>query len=180
MGIVGIVFVGPQNWLLRVVREGKTGRLPDDFDTLIRKKKSKRIDEMDEVPFYFSSQAPDNRPVRNDHIDTSDCKEVAVPYSQLQYRRFYDWPPEPEYARVWKCEEPMNDPIAEQILEDDAFELYDGSCGDDATEQGIGWKRRARGIVKGVTRRSPKVKNLRRRTKQLETLQETTDDVLSS
>jgi hypothetical protein len=44
---------------------------------------------------------------------------------------------------------PENDPVAEQILEDDAFNFYNGSCGGDATVQGLmGWRHRAKGIVK--------------------------------
>jgi hypothetical protein len=177
LGVIGVGFVGPQNWILRLVRERKKGYQPEDFDILVKKKKEKKHEFEDEDRFFFSSIAPDNRPVRDEELDTSDFKEVAVPHTQLNYRRFYDWPPEPSYARVWKCGAPESDPVAEQILQDDAFELYDGSCGDDVSVKGgprRGWSNRARRLVKGVTRvpKVPKVPTLLRRRKKLERLEE--------
>jgi hypothetical protein len=131
LGVIGVCFVGPQNWILRIFRERKNGCQPDNFDIIIKKKKEKKHEFEDEDRFFFSSLAPDNCPVRDEQLDKSDFKEVAVPHTQLNYQRFYDWPPEPSYARVWKCGPPKNDPVAEQILQDDAFKLYDGSCLDD-------------------------------------------------
>lgn len=85
--------------------------------------------------------APDDPPpVWDEMRDTSDFKEVAVPHTPLNYRCFYDWPPQPDYAYVWKSEPPDNNPVAEQILEDDAFELYGELCRDNITVQGsMGW-----------------------------------------
>lgn len=174
LGVLGIWFVGPQNWLMRLLRERKIGVQPDDFNTVIKMRRHKtRVESSeDDAQAYFSSYAPDNRPVREAHFDTSDCKEVAVPYTRLNYRRFYDWPPEPEYARVWKCDAPLNDPLAESILEDDAFDLYNGGYGDDVSVRGTGWKRRAKGLVKGVARGKVKNMNLRKREPKLEPLHE--------
>jgi len=32
--------------------------------------------------------------------DLKEPQPMHIPYSQLTYSRFYDWPPEPQYARV--------------------------------------------------------------------------------
>lgn len=129
LGVSGFVFVGPQNWLLRVIRQGKSRPTYDDFDLIVKKTKPKGLDEgnLDIDAPFFSSFAPDNRPIRSGQFDTSECKEVAVPHSQLMYRRCYDWPPEPEYARVWKGHAPRNDSEAEKLLENHAFEMYDNT-----------------------------------------------------
>jgi hypothetical protein len=37
----------------------------------------------------------------HDTVDPRTLHQVIVPYSQLLSQRFYDWPPEPQYA---KCE----------------------------------------------------------------------------
>jgi hypothetical protein len=149
LGTSGLIFVGPQNWVLRVIRESKSGPTVPDFD-LIVKKKEKKPDELEvdniDAPL-FSSYAPDNRPVRDSQLDKSDIKEVAVPHSQLMYRRCYDWPPEPEYARVWKGLAPRNDSEAEKLLESDGFEMYDGtfddkgSVYDSKSRNSHGWKK---------------------------------------
>jgi hypothetical protein len=49
----------------------------------------------------------------------------------LKYQRFYDWPPELEYARVDPCDAPESDPAPESDLvahlEADENDIYDGS-----------------------------------------------------
>eukprot|EP00980_Cylindrotheca_fusiformis_P024079 scaffold11515_cov61-Cylindrotheca_fusiformis.AAC.1 len=80
---------------------------------------------------HFSRRyvAPNNKLVREEQLDTMKYMEVAVPVTPLRFRRFYDWPPEPEYARVAKGYPPTNDPVTERLLEDDDFESYDeGYC----------------------------------------------------
>lgn len=147
LGLSGLIFVGPQNWILRVIREGKSGATVPDFDLLVNKKKPEEI-EVDNLDApLFSSYAPDNRPVRDSQLDKSDIKEVAVPHSQLMHRRCYDWPPEPEYARVWKGHAPRHDPGAEKLPESHVFEMYDGSFDDKGSEHNPksanshGWKK---------------------------------------
>jgi hypothetical protein len=167
-GVAGILFVGPQNWVLRVLRERKNGPESEDLDTIVRKRKPGRMEEKDDDIAYFSSFAPDNRPVRDEMLDTSDFKEVAVPHTPLNYRRFYDWPPQPDYARVWKSEPPANDRVADPIiLEDDAFHLSDRSTRNTNDEGSLGWGNRAKRIVRGVTRVHKVPKQLRRRKKKL-------------
>jgi hypothetical protein len=164
-GVAGILFVGPQNWVLRVQRERKNGPESEDLDTIIRKRKPRRMEEKDDDIAYFSSFAPDNRPVWDEMLDTSDFKEVAVPHTPLNYRRFYDWPPQPDYARVWKSEPPENDSAAEQIFEDDAFK--NRSTCNITVEGSMGWGSRAKRIMRGVTRVHKVPKQLRRRKKKL-------------
>jgi len=129
LGIIGVVFVGPQNWILRIFRERESlSSGTEDLDLIIRKKKQDSVnwDDPDRPDSLFSSYAPDNRPFRPDSssIIVSDIKEVAVPLSQLMYRRCYDWPPEPEYARVRKGAPPNNEPEAERLLELDQLDTY--------------------------------------------------------
>ena len=56
-------------------------------------------------------------------------KQVVVPSGMLKYNRFYDWPPEPEYARVYQSPPPKNLPRSTTKkyngIEDDS----DGSLG---------------------------------------------------
>jgi hypothetical protein len=178
LGVGGLVFLGPQNWVFRLVKERKTGGTQNkNLDIVVKKRKARDLDEQDEGKFtYFSSNAPDNRPVFDDFIDKSDYKEVAVPHTPLNYRRFYDWPPEAAYARVWSCGPPQNDPAAQEQLEDDGFEVYTGAQGltDDDLVSLPGdaahlqkWTNRGRKIVRGVKKVAKKPttlpKKLRRR-----------------
>lgn len=112
LGILGVVLVGPQNWILRVLRERKPGYVPPDPDVIKKKHKLEveAVPSPDEIPL-FSNEVPDNRPVNRAVLDDSNIKKVVVPYSQLMYQRFYDWPPETEYARVKAELAPENDPI---------------------------------------------------------------------
>lgn len=45
---------------------------------------------------------PNQRPTELDpsEVNPKELHHVVVPYSQLKYQRMYDWPPEPQYARV--------------------------------------------------------------------------------
>lgn len=51
-------------------------------------------------------------------------KQVIVPYTPLKYNRFYDWPPEPEYARVYASPPPRNqqDLVHDAVYSDDESE----------------------------------------------------------
>ena len=138
-GILGIVLVGPQNWIIRVVRE-KSGYRELDLDTIRKKKKrSKKIEEDDiDIP-YFSSIAPDNRPILPSSLDKSTIYPIAVPHSPFKYStRFYDWPPEPEYARVNPQPAPQSDPMSVAALQVGQFDVFN----DDFGEQILGVKQR--------------------------------------
>ena len=104
LGAVGLVMFGPQNWILRLLRERRPDYEPPDFDKITKTKKTKTPassddDNVDEARL-FSSFVPDNRQLCNTDLDASNVREIVVPYSPLMYQRFYDWPPENEYARV--------------------------------------------------------------------------------
>jgi hypothetical protein len=125
LGVVGLVFVGPQNYVYRVIMNYFQGSKEENLDMVVRTKRQDDDDENDVDAPIFSNRAPDNRPLRLMGMSTSqDIKEVAVPQSQLLYRRCYDWPPEPEYARVTITTAPKSNPEAERLLEANQIETY--------------------------------------------------------
>jgi hypothetical protein len=97
---VGAFLIGPQNWVFRKLRE--SGKLPplrhkirvDDSE----EKTEAKMPETQPV-FYFRKHGNDytSKPPK---IDPKEIQNVVVPYSPLIYNRFYDWPPEPQYAQV--------------------------------------------------------------------------------
>eukprot|EP00980_Cylindrotheca_fusiformis_P028880 scaffold22665_cov94-Cylindrotheca_fusiformis.AAC.1 len=129
LGTVGLGFVGSHNWLVDSDTQGKK---TFEYDKESRKKKKKRerpTQHRGRHSPFSSSFDPDNRLVREEQLDKTKYMEVAVPVTPLRFRRFYDWPPEPEYARVAKGYPPTNDPVTERLLEDDDFESYvEGYC----------------------------------------------------
>lgn len=155
--VTGFALVGPQNWIARIVKEKEEGKEVFDDDKKVEKRRRDNRHFYSEDAPYFSSFAPDNRVLHKSRIDTSFFMEVAVPTTPICFRRFNDWPPEPEYARVTKATPPMNDPTAQLLLETDRFELYDGDCEYDddtiiAEKKKKHWgKRAARKITKTVT-----------------------------
>ena len=52
LGIAGILLWGPQNWIIRIVRERK-GELPPDMDTIMKKKKKKADNGFDMEQEYL-------------------------------------------------------------------------------------------------------------------------------
>jgi hypothetical protein len=106
-GVLGIVMLGPQNLMLRLFRESRSDYQPPDFDKIVRKKKPKKEEKYDEVQFY-SSEAPGNQAIKYVNVEPKQVKKIVVPDSPLKYNRFYDWPPEPEYARVYASPPPKN------------------------------------------------------------------------
>mmetsp|Transcript_1048 Transcript_1048/g.2220 ORF Transcript_1048/g.2220 Transcript_1048/m.2220 type:complete len:995 (+) Transcript_1048:328-3312(+) len=116
LGIAGIVLFGPQNWFFRWRRERKYG--PDEFDPdkIVKKRKTEDTEDALEAPL-FSMYAPDNQPISNEEIDDTNVRKVVVPYSALMYQRFYDFPPETEYARVIRDQPPTKEQMdASRIL----------------------------------------------------------------
>lgn len=111
-GVAGMLFFGPQNWLLRVVREHRDSYQPPDPDKIIKKKPvvNGQEDEIMKASPLFSDFAPDNRQLWDTDFDSaSSVREIVVPDSRLMYQRFYDWPPENEYARVEAEDPPASD-----------------------------------------------------------------------
>jgi hypothetical protein len=122
--VVGLLAVGPQNWVLRMLEE--RGRTPKVLKRLLHRKKkdvaavAKKKDgeeSAEELPAdqpIASAHTSDGvAPLRlsHDEVDSREIHQVSVPYSQLMYQRFYDWPPEAEYAKV-----KLENPLAEQEL----------------------------------------------------------------
>jgi hypothetical protein len=155
MLIAGLFLLGPQNWLLRVMRERKKGYEPADPDKLIKKKRIKKetVLEPEELPL-FSMHAPNNRPLDNADIDQSSVRKIVVPYSPLMYQRFYDWPPENEYARVIAEGPPTSDP-------DIVARMKSYISGDESIVSTSSRSRWAgpRRIVKGLSRMRRRKKN---------------------
>lgn len=104
----GTYWIGPQNYLLRVYKESSPGYEPPDFDLVVKKKKIDKADNAVGEPRFFSSDAPGNQQIRFRNIDPTHVKQIVVPSNVLKYNRFYDWPPEPEYARVYASPPPKN------------------------------------------------------------------------
>lgn len=105
---LGIYWIGPQNYFLRIYRESKDGYEPPDFDLIVKTKKLEKVEDFQEMQF-FSSEAPGNQQIRFRNIDPAQVKQIIVPSNVMMYgSRFYDWPPEPKYARVYASEAPKN------------------------------------------------------------------------
>ena len=108
LGILGVVTLGPQNWLRRILRERKNGPDVFDPDRVVHPKISPIVDDNPHQGVtLFSSYLADYGRVQ--HSEESErelflsdtIRQVVVPYSPLLYsHRFYDWPPESEYTRV--------------------------------------------------------------------------------
>ena len=115
----GFGILGPQNWLIRVLDERRLApaRLQKILDKLKQSKKSGSrndprkknkscITEKESLidrPIISSHTSDNTAPpeLSHDTVDPRTLHQVIVPYSQLLSQRFYDWPPEPQYA---KCE----------------------------------------------------------------------------
>lgn len=106
-GVLGLYLVGPQNYAIRLYRESRPGYQPPDFDKIIKKKKP-AVEESYRDLQFFSSEAPGNQQIHFQNVDPTQVKQVVVPSNVLKYSRFYDWPPEPEYARVYAAPPPRN------------------------------------------------------------------------
>jgi hypothetical protein len=100
--VLGVAVVGPQNWAIRVLRAN--GHLPP-----IRVKPPPEVDP-DSLkneqalptgqPIFCSHSRQGNAPAKPSDIDSREVQRIVVPYNPLIYQRFYDWPPEPQYAQV--------------------------------------------------------------------------------
>jgi hypothetical protein len=86
LAIIGVCMVGPQNWLMRMLRERRADYEPPDFDKIIKKKKVEKEAKYEEVP-YFSSESPGNRLLFFKNVDPMQVKKIVVPYGQLKYQR---------------------------------------------------------------------------------------------
>lgn len=103
---LGILLVGPQNWAIRILREkGYLPPLPKPGDN---KRQDEKSDDVlwpyglpSDQPIFTPSDRQTGKPnVSSAPADPREVHHVVVPYSRLMYQRFYDWPPEPQYAQV--------------------------------------------------------------------------------
>ncbi|KAG7340919.1 glutamine amidotransferases class-II [Nitzschia inconspicua] len=106
-GVLGLYLVGPQNYVIRLYNESRPGYQPPDFDTIVKKKKPEKEENYHELQF-FSSEAPGNQVIRFKNVDPAQVRQIVVPTNVLKYSRFYDWPPEPEYARAYASAPPRS------------------------------------------------------------------------
>jgi hypothetical protein len=106
-GLLGLYYLGPQNYAIRLYNESRPGYQPPDFDKIVKKKKPAKDENYHELQF-FSSEAPGNQVIRFKNVDPAQVKQVVVPTNVLKYNRFYDWPPEPEYARAYASAPPRS------------------------------------------------------------------------
>ena len=106
--IVGVVLVGPQNWVIRILRE--QGRLPP-APKFSRKKAETSAsagenysDLPADKPVFTKNcrimSGNDSRKPIDPSVDAREIHHVVVPYSPLFHQRCNDWPPEPQYACV--------------------------------------------------------------------------------
>jgi len=112
-GFLGVYWLGPQNFMIRIYRESKEGYEPPNFDMIVKTKKLDKSSSGDNKGFeemqFFSSEAPGNQQIQFRNIDPQQVKQIVVPSNVMMYgRRFYTWPPEPKYARVYASEAPTN------------------------------------------------------------------------
>eukprot|EP00529_Nitzschia_sp_RCC80_P007458 CAMPEP_0113450132 /NCGR_PEP_ID=MMETSP0014_2-20120614/5665_1 /TAXON_ID=2857 /ORGANISM="Nitzschia sp." /LENGTH=1335 /DNA_ID=CAMNT_0000341447 /DNA_START=136 /DNA_END=4139 /DNA_ORIENTATION=+ /assembly_acc=CAM_ASM_000159 len=107
LAIVGVTLFGPQNYALRLYRESRPGYKPPDFDTIVKSKRPEKEESYDDAVF-FSSEAPGNQQIRFKNVEPKQVKQLVVPNNVLKYNRCYDWPPEPEYCRVYASPPPRN------------------------------------------------------------------------
>jgi hypothetical protein len=117
----GLAVVGPQNWVIRVMDERRKlpARMQKILDHVKKRSNTKRAAKkkedtagrtMDEIAIsqpIISCQNSDNSPPKELNpatVDTRTLHQVIVPYSQILSQRFYDWPPEPQYAKCEPCQ----------------------------------------------------------------------------
>jgi hypothetical protein len=107
LGLLGLYYLGPQNYAIRLYQESRPGYQLPDFDTIVKKKKPEKEENYQDLQF-FSSEAPGNQVIRFKNVDPAQVKQVVVPTNVLKYNRFYDWPPEPEYSRAYASAPPRS------------------------------------------------------------------------
>ena len=94
---LGLWFVGPQNWAIRILR--KRGILPPKKERTKEAAPENMEVPCDQVVFRGHISQDDKRKPHS-QADPKEIQYVVVPYSPLMAQRFYDWPPERDYAHV--------------------------------------------------------------------------------
>jgi hypothetical protein len=104
--VVGVLLVGPQNWLIRILRQH--GHLPPEHGYKSSNKMLHMFtEEIKEIPtdvpiITAADRKPGNEPRSSKKIqdDPREIHHVVIPTTPLIYQRCYDWPPEPKYSNV--------------------------------------------------------------------------------
>jgi hypothetical protein len=98
--VLGVFLVGPQNYVIRILRE--RGHLPPAQRKRRPESEEKKTTNIADQPVFYCHSRKDgvNGPKNRHDVDPREIHRVVVPYGPLMYQRFYDWPPEPQYARV--------------------------------------------------------------------------------
>jgi len=100
--IGGLVFVGPQNYLIRKLRDWKI--LPP-IKPRTPKVETEKVEKPPHV-FYSHQRGDGLKPPKTPpSADPDEIHHVVVPYGRMMHQRFYDWPPEQEYATVTPIKE---------------------------------------------------------------------------
>ena len=96
--VVGLLLVGPQNYVIRKLRAKYNW--PPRRRATRREKKSET--EPGPVAYRHVGLHGILGPRPRVEADPREIQHVVVPYGPLMYQRFYDWPPEPQYAKVYQ------------------------------------------------------------------------------
>ena len=110
---LGLWFVGPQNWGVRVLR--KRGILPPKKERTKEAAPENMEVPSDQIVFKGHISQDDKRKPHS-QADPKEIQYVVVPYSPLMSQRFYDWPPERDYAHVSSIPAPRSSTLAEAQL----------------------------------------------------------------
>jgi len=93
----GLWFVGPQNYAIRIMR--KRGILPPKKIPELEAGAEDMEVSADQVVFQ-GHISQDEKKKAHKPVDPREVQYAVVPYSPLMSQRFYDWPPERDYAQV--------------------------------------------------------------------------------
>ena len=131
LGVSGLIVGGPQNWVFRVLDEKRLApaSLQRIFDRFKQSNKAgrsgtnKKIQpEQVENQAIFSGHTSDNsapKELGHGEVDPNALHRVCVPYSQLNgTTRFYDWPPEPQYAKCTPNEYTIQESLSQSRKRD--------------------------------------------------------------
>ncbi|KAL7573040.1 hypothetical protein ACA910_018732 [Epithemia clementina (nom. ined.)] len=96
---VGVWFVGPQNWVIRKLRE--RGTLPPLKPKVHKEEVEETVVLKQENIFHSHKRLENTMPAKTvPKVDPMEVQHIVVPYGHFMYQRFYDWPPEQQYATV--------------------------------------------------------------------------------
>ena len=97
--VLGLWFVGPQNYAVRILR--KRGILPPKKPRACPSQEPAEMPVPDDQRVFQGHLSQDQKYKPHKPVDPKEVQYVVVPYSPLMYQRFYDWPPEQEYSQVF-------------------------------------------------------------------------------